>query len=155
MPINEDQILEMVEKMPAFPQSVHRILALTSNVDCSPKELVAVIEHDPILTLKVLKLVNSAYFGLSKEIDSVNRAVVFVGINTIKNLAITVATTGSLPKTNRAGINMKDFWGHSLSVGVIAKLLASDRETAGSVLSSFFVAGLLHDLGKILFQTTH
>lgn len=151
MAIEHQQLIEMVDKIPAFPESVHQVLALTASADCSPKALVAVIERDPILTLKVLKLVNSAFFGLSKEIDTVNRAVIYVGINTIKNLAISVATAGSLPTTNKAGLNMNDFWKHSLSVGVIAKLLAANRDIKGADLSSFFVAGLLHDIGKILF----
>ncbi len=151
MPIEHEQLIEMVDKIPAFPHSVHQVLALTASADCAPKELVSVIECDPILTLKVLKLVNSAFFGLSKEIDSVNRAVIYVGINTIKNLAISVATAGALPTSNKAGLDMNQFWNHSLSVGVIAKQLASNRDVKGSDVSSYFVAGLLHDIGKILF----
>ena len=151
MPITNEQLIAMVDRIPAFPQSVHRILALTASADCSPKDLVAVIERDPILTIKVLKLVNSAFFGLSKEIDSVNRAVIYVGFNTIKNVAISVASAGALPRTNKAGLKMNDFWNHSLAVGVIAKLLAANRDIQGSEVSSFFVAGLLHDIGKILF----
>ncbi len=151
MPINRDQLIEMVDKIPTFQESVHRILALTASADCSPKDLVQVIEHDPILTIKVLKLVNSAYFGLSQEVTSVNHAVVYVGINTIKNVAISVATTGALPKTNNAGLNMNQFWAHSLAVGVIAKLLAENKGVGKNEQANYFVAGLLHDIGKVLF----
>lgn len=151
MPINHDQLIKMVEKIPTFQESVHRILALTTSADCSPKDLVQVIEYDPILTMKVLKLVNSAYFGLSQEVISVNHAVVYVGINTIKNVAISVATTGALPKTNKAGLNMNHFWSHSLAVGVIAKLLAQNKGVGKNEQANYFVAGLLHDIGKVLF----
>ena len=151
MPINHDQLIEMVDKIPTFQESVHRILALTTSADCSPKDLVQVIEYDPILTMKVLKLVNSAYFGLSQEVISINHAVVYVGINTIKNVAISVATTGALPKTNKAGLNMNQFWAHSLAVGVIAKLLAENKGVGKNEQANYFVAGLLHDIGKVLF----
>lgn len=151
MPINHDQLINMVDKIPTFQESVHRILALTTSPDCSAKDLVQVIEHDPILTIKVLKLVNSAYFGLSQEVTSVNHSVVYVGINTIKNVAISVATTGALPKTNKAGLNMNRFWEHSLAVGVIAKLLAENKGVGKNEQANYFVAGLLHDIGKVLF----
>ncbi len=151
MPINHDQLIEMVDKIPTFQESVHRILSLTTSADCSAKDLVQVIEHDPILTIKVLKLVNSAYFGLSQEVTSVNHSVVYVGINTIKNVAISVATTGALPKTNEAGLNMNEFWSHSLAVGVIAKLLSENKGIGKNEQANYFVAGLLHDIGKVLF----
>lgn len=151
MPINRDQLIDMVDKIPTFQESVHRILALTTSPDCSAKDLVQVIEHDPILTIKVLKLVNSAYFGLSQEVTSVNHSVVYVGINTIKNVAISVATTGALPKTNKAGLNMNRFWEHSLAVGVIAKLLADNKGVGKNEQANYFVGGLLHDIGKVLF----
>jgi len=151
MPINHDQLIDMVDKIPTFQESVHRILALTTSPDCSAKDLVQVIEHDPILTIKVLKLVNSAYFGLSQEVTSVNHSVVYVGINTIKNVAISVATTGALPKSNKAGLNMNRFWEHSLAVGVIAKLLAENKGVGKNEQANYFVAGLLHDIGKVLF----
>lgn len=151
MPINHDQLIKMVDKIPTFQESVHRILALTASPDCSAKDLVQVIEHDPILTIKVLKLVNSAYFGLSQEVTSVNHSVVYVGINTIKNVAISVATTGALPKTNSAGLDMNRFWQHSLAVGVIAKLLAEHKGVGRNEQANYFVGGLLHDIGKVLF----
>lgn len=151
MPINHDQLIDMVDKIPTFQESVHRILALTTSPDCSAKDLVQVIEHDPILTIRVLKLVNSAYFGLSQEVTSVNHSVVYVGINTIKNVAISVATTGALPKTNKAGLNMNVFWQHSLTVGVIAKLLAENKGVGKNEQANYFVGGLLHDIGKVLF----
>lgn len=150
MAIDKDQILSMVDKVPAFPQSVHKILELTSSADCSPKELIQIIEHDPILTAKVLKLVNSAYFGLSRKVTSVNHAVVYIGINTIKNVAISVATSGVLPKENKAGLDMDAFWLHSLTVGVIARMLAKKISIPKNEQANYFVAGLLHDIGKVI-----
>ncbi|MCP5160319.1 MAG: HDOD domain-containing protein [Hahellaceae bacterium] len=150
MPIDQSKLTRLVETLPAFPESAQKIIALTSRVDCSPKQLVKIIEHDPVLTMKVLKLVNSAYFGLSREVKSVNHAVVYVGINTIKNLAISVATTGTLPKQNAAGLDTRALWYHSLKVGVLAKILAEEHGTPSTQTVNYFVGGLLHDIGRLL-----
>ena len=145
------RLITMVDKMPAFPQAVSRIMELTSSATCAPKDLVKVIEHDPVMTMKILKLVNSAYFGLSRTINSINHGVVFIGINTIKNLALSIAAMGVLPKKNAAGLDMNQFLLHSLGVASIAKLLAQRLGVADKDATDYFVAGLLHDFGKVVF----
>ncbi|MFT4925070.1 MAG: HD-like signal output (HDOD) protein [Phenylobacterium sp.] len=151
MALNKKKLLEIVDSIPAFPQSVNQVIALTSSADCPPKKLVGVISSDPILTLKVLKVVNSAYFGLAKEVTSVQHSVVYVGLNTIKNVAISVAMSGVLPKDNDAGLDMEAFWRNSLAVGVIAKMLADKHRVPQNEQADYFVAGLLHNIGKVLF----
>ncbi|MBF0255974.1 MAG: HDOD domain-containing protein [Gammaproteobacteria bacterium] len=143
------ELLKMVERMPAFPQGVTRVLELTARADCSPKELVKVIEHDPVMTMKILKLVNSAFFGLARPINSINHGVVYVGINTIKNLALTIAAIGMLPQRNAAGFDMNRFLMHSLGVAGISKKLASILKVADKDAADYFIAGLLHDFGKV------
>ncbi len=144
-------LLEIVEKMPAFPRSVHRVLELTSDIDSDPKDLVEVIEHDPILIMKILKLVNSPYFGLSQKIASVNHAVIYIGINAVKNLALSIATLGVLPRTNNAGFDMEAFLLHSLSTAIIARIFARKLKIQEREEFDFFLSGLLHDFGKIIF----
>jgi HD-like signal output (HDOD) protein len=144
-------LLEIVEKMPAFPRSVHRVIELTSDINSNPKELVEVIEHDPILIMKILKLVNSPYFGLAQKITSVNHAVVYIGINTVKNLALSMATLGVLPRTNNAGFDMNAFLLHSLSTAIIARIFARKLKIQEREEFDFFLSGLIHDFGKIIF----
>lgn len=144
-------LLEIVEKMPAFPRSVHRVIELTSDINSDPRDLVEVIEHDPILIMKILKLVNSSYFGLAQKITSVNHAVVYIGINTVKNLALSTATLGVLPRTNNAGFDMDAFLLHSLSTAIIARIFARKLKIQEREGFDFFLAGLLHDFGKIVF----
>src|ERR1035437_1151040 len=103
----------MVEKMPAFTQNVLRVIELTSDINSDPKDLVEVIQCDPILMMRILKLVNSPYFGLAQKISSINHAVVYIGINTVKNLALSTAIIGVLPRTNAAGFDMDGFLRHS------------------------------------------
>jgi HD-like signal output (HDOD) protein len=144
-------LLEIVEKMPAFPQSVHRVIELTSDINSDPRALVEVIEHDPILIMKILKMVNSPYFGLAEKITSVNHAVVYIGINTVKNLALSTATLGVLPRTNKAGFDMDAFLLHSLSTAIIARIIARKLKVPEKEAFDFFLSGLLHDFGKIVF----
>jgi len=150
MVIDPKNLAELIDKLPAFPASVSKILQLTADEDLDTSDLVDVVELDMVMTARVLKLVNSAMFGLSGEMTSVKHAVVYVGSDTIKNLAISIATAGSLPKTNKAGLDMDAFWLQSLSVGVIAKLLAERENLTVFESADYFVAGLLHNIGKIV-----
>ncbi len=153
---DHEQLLEMVDRMPAFSSSVTRILQLSSDINFSPKELVEAIDHDPVMTIKILKLVNSAYFSLSKEITSIKQSVVFLGINTIKNLAITIAAMGMLPEKNSQYFDSSDFLLHSLGTATVARLLSLQLGVSSKVSSDYFVAGLLHDFGKVvLMQYRH
>jgi len=141
----------MVDQMPAFSRSVHRVMELASNINCDPKELVEVIEHDPVLILKILKVVNSAYFSPAQKITSVNHAVVYIGLNTVKNLAMSTATIGVLPRKNKAGFDMDAFLLHSLATATIARLFAGKLGIPVKESFDYFLSGLLHDFGKAVF----
>jgi HD-like signal output (HDOD) protein len=150
MAIDHKQIAALFHKLPAFPESVTKILQLTAKEDTDTQELVAVIERDMVMTARVLRLVNSPLFRLEREVISVQHAVVYVGIDLIKNLAISIASAGSLPKSNKAGLNMEEFWLQSLSVGVISKLIAKRQGIPEFNSADYFVSGLLHNIGKIV-----
>jgi putative nucleotidyltransferase with HDIG domain len=138
-----------VEGMPAFPKSVQRILELTRDVNSTPKDLVDVIDKDPVVTVKILKVVNSAYYSLPKQITSIGHAVVYLGFNTIKNLALSIAAIGMMPKDNASGFDVQQYLLHSLSTAGLAKQLALKLDDADPM--DCFIAGLLHDFGKVVF----
>lgn len=138
-----------VDGMPAFPKSVQRILELTRDVNSTPKDLVDVIDKDPVVTVKILKAVNSAYYSLPRQITSVSHAVVFLGFNTIKNLALSIAAVGVLPKDNASGFDAQQYLLHSLATAGLAKHLAQRNGRADP--TDCFIAGLLHDFGKVVF----
>jgi len=139
-----------IRQLPPFPATVNKVMEICRDVNMSPTDLTKVISLDPVLTGKVMQLVNSAYFGLSREIISPVRAVVMLGMNTVKNLVLgaTVMSAFGASKNFRA-LNMDMFWKHSLGVGVIAKLIAQKRNINNKLLEGYFIAGLLHDIGKI------
>jgi putative nucleotidyltransferase with HDIG domain len=140
-----------VEKMPAFPKSVQRILELTRDVNCSPKELVMVIEKDPVMTMKLLRILNSAYYSFPKQITSVNQSVVYLGLNTVKNMALSFAAMGSLPKHNAAGFDVQSYLLHSLTTASLARTLCQKYSHDDTDPADCYIAGLLHDFGKVVF----
>jgi putative nucleotidyltransferase with HDIG domain len=143
------KLMAAVDGMPAFPKSVQSILELTRDVNCAAKDLVQVIDKDPVVTVKILKVVNSAYYSLPKQITSISHAVVYLGFNTIKNVALSIAAIGMLPKDNAAGFDGQQYLVHSLATASIAKLLAARVDNADPM--DCFIAGLLHDFGKVVF----
>jgi len=145
-----DQLAIWVDQMPAFSASVTRVLELTSDINVSAKELVQVINHDPVMTVKILKLVNSAYFGLSRQITDINQGVVYVGFNTIKNIALTIAAIGVLPTSTKGGLDMGQFLLHSIGTATIAHLLSHRLGVDSREATDYFVGGLLHDFGKTI-----
>ena len=140
-----------VERMPAFPRSVQKILELTRNINCLPKDLVGVVEKDPVMTMKILKVINSAYYGLPAKITSVSQSVVYLGINTIKNLALGFAAVGILPRMNAAGFDIQRYLLHSLVVAGTARQLATQFARGEVDPGDCYIAGLLHDFGKVVF----
>ena len=136
--------------MPAFPIAVQRILELTSDINCNPRDLVEVLDHDPILTLKILKVANSAYFGVATEIVSVRHAVVYLGLNTVKHIGVSIAAVGVMPTSTPGGVCLDSFLIHALRTAVIAKKLAGRLGVSPIHCQNHFVAGLLHDIGQIV-----
>ena len=153
--VEKENLERLVDELPAFPQSVQLVLNMTSDANCDPRELVRVVEHDPVLTGRVLKVVNSAYFGLSTQIASVKHAVVYIGLNTIKHLALSIAAVGSLPKANNDGVSTDSFLLDSLAVGAVARILASRCGFTVRQSDDFFVAGLVHNIGELVLSLNH
>jgi putative nucleotidyltransferase with HDIG domain len=146
--------LQPIEKymnnMPSLPTTVSKVLEICNNPNLSPADLNRVISLDPVLVGRVLKLINSAYYGFGQKVTSLVRAIIMLGINTVKNLALSAAVLGTLSAKNQyQSLNMEGFWRHSLCVGVTAKMIAKKRNVDQKQWEEYFTAGLLHDIGKI------
>jgi putative nucleotidyltransferase with HDIG domain len=147
-----DKIRVFVDKMPSLSTTVGKVLEICSRPDTAPNDLNKVISLDPVLTGQVLKLINSAYYSLMNKVTSLTRAIIMLGLNTVKNLALSTAIIRCVGQAKKSkALPIKDFWVHSIGVGVMAKLLAIECGLPLADREEYFVAGLLHDLGKIPF----
>lgn len=143
-------IRKYIERMPSLSTTVTKVLEICNRPNTSPNDLNRVISLDPVLTGQVLKLINSAYYSLPNQISSLTRAIIMLGLNTVKNLALSTAILGTVGRQEAfQSLAMDDFWTHSLCVGVTAKALAIRHGAVREQQEEYFVAGLLHDLGKI------
>jgi putative nucleotidyltransferase with HDIG domain len=140
-----------IDKMPPLPTSIGKILEICQSPNAQPADLNKVISLDPVLLARVMKLINSAYYGLSQEVTSLVRAIIMLGLNTVKNLALSTAVLGTInaERSKDAALNLEGFWLHSICVGVTAKLIAKKRSISPLDLENYFFCGLLHDIGKI------
>ena len=145
-----EKIRLFVDKMPSLSTTVSKVLEICSRPDTVPNDLNRVIALDPVLAGQVLKLINSAYYSLMNKVTSLTRAIIMLGLNTVKNLALSTAIIRSVSQAKKSrALPIRAFWAHSIAVGVMAKLLAAGRGLALAEREEYFVAGLLHDLGKI------
>ncbi len=144
------RIRNYIDRMPSLSTTVTKVLDVCNRPNTSANDLNRVISLDPVLTGQVLKLINSAYYSLPNQITSLARAIIMLGLNTVKNLALSTAIIGSMGKEKMSrGLPMDTFWTHSLCVGVTSKAMAAKNGIPVSLREEYFVAGLLHDLGKI------
>lgn len=142
-----------ISKLPPLPVTVTKVMEICNSANASPQDLNRVISLDPVLMGQILKLINSAYYGLANEIVSLVHAIIMLGINTVKNLALGTAVLNTLGRQRGKGpMDMELFWRHSLTVGVTAKLIGSELGVSKANVEEYFISGLLHDIGKIAFN---
>jgi len=146
-------IERIIDSMPSLPITVAKITEITKNPSSTPADLNKGITLDPVLTAKVLKLVNSAYYGLSNSVTSIVKAIILLGLNTIKNLAVSTAVLGTMKmKGKTSTLDMDSFWRHCLAVGVTSRSIAAKIGIDSKLREEFFIAGMLHDIGKIVLN---
>jgi putative nucleotidyltransferase with HDIG domain len=146
-----DQILHKVQSIPSLPAAVTRLCQLAQDPEADSNEIVRVISTDEVLTSRILRAANSAYYGLSQRISTVSQAVVILGLQAVRNLALGVTVFGIRLGADPKGLlSRENLWRHSLAVAIAAREVSSclgeeDIEEA-------FTAGFLHDLGKVVLM---
>jgi len=144
------KIESYIREIPSLPVSARKVMEICKNPSASPMDLNQVISLDPVLTGRLLQLINSAYYGLNNRITSLIKAITMLGINTVKNLTLSTAILSTMPKNKKLhGLDMDGFWRHCLCVGVTSKLIAVKQGVDSKYQQEYFTAGLLHDIGKV------
>lgn len=142
-----DYLLDEIITLPSQPQTLARITKLVDDSDCSLADVAKVISADPSIALKSLRLVNSAHYGLRNKVVSVEHAVMLLGLKVIRNLVLTATVFETFAKGATSLLH------HSVACGVAMRVVVETRdiELPGDAEDTF-VYGLLHDIGKIVFQ---
>ena len=150
--IDEKSVWRIIDKVTALPTVPHVLLhvnKMLQNEDVSVKEMANIIESDQVITSRILKLVNSAFYGFRSRIVEIPQAVMILGFNTVRNAVAAVSLIDLFHmKEKYDGFDIQDLWKHSISVAVTSKCLA--QSTRLPIPDDCFVAGLLHDIGKLV-----
>ncbi|MBY0307592.1 MAG: HDOD domain-containing protein, partial [Phycisphaerales bacterium] len=141
-----DRVLKC-DRLPSMPAVAMRVIELTSSNRSSMREIAEVITNDQGLSGKVLKTVNSSFYGLSEPCTTINQSIVMLGLNAVKTLALGFSLVASLTRNNRAGFDYKSYWRRGLLTGVAAKCIAAETRIGHD--EECFLAGLLQDVGMV------
>jgi putative nucleotidyltransferase with HDIG domain len=153
-------ILQQLDQLPTLPTVAVRVLEMTAQPRTAAKDVVTLIESDPSLTSRILRIVHRADGGLRSDINSIERAVVFLGFEAVRNAALAVGVYETFgPESSEVGhvprrFDRTEFWKHCIAVACMSELIAEQLKAehgkaSGVETSDAFVGGLLHDIGKV------
>ena len=139
-------IVGRLDALPSVPQTYMALTAAVARDDVGPGELAAIIESDPAMTVKVLQLVNSAYFGLAHSVTSIQQAITYLGVDLLKGLVLTAHVFEAMNSTPARLLSLDELREHSMKTGRLAQRLVADPKAAQEA----FTAAIVHDIGKIV-----
>ena len=146
-------LISQVGKLPSLPSTYARLQKAIATPDVEINDLAEIITQDIAMTAKVLQLVNSSFFGIYSRVDSPGRAVTLLGLDTIKVLVLGLEIFSQI-KVPEQVFHVDSLWEHSLMVGKIAKDIAAGQTNEKEFISDTFLAGTLHDLGKLVLLSS-
>ena len=144
-------IIMTTRDLPAMPQVASKVLELSSDPNTSAIQLQQIISDDQAMTARILKIANSAMYSCSRKVKTLTEAIVMLGFNSIRSLVVTSAAR-NLYNTRNATTGLKErlLWEHSIGVAFACRLLVQDR--IPSLAEEAFLAGLMHDIGKLVLN---
>jgi len=147
------ELVSKMDRLPSMPALYVELIEMLRNPQIGLDEVGAVVAKDMAMTAKILKLVNSAYFGLGRQISSAVEAVSYLGLETIKSLVLCVHAFSQFSTAPAGTSFMDELWAHSQTTAGLAKEIARRENTGAKIEEEAFVAGLLHDTGKLVLAS--
>lgn len=144
-----DSLIQQSNDLCSLPEVYHQVSALLDDELSTPMQISAVILNDPAIAARVLKTVNSAFYGFPRQIATIEQAVSLMGRNPLRNLLTTVVATRVLVQLSSANFDMVKFWKHSIRTALIARNSYA-RLTSLEQAEPLFIAGLVHDIGHLI-----
>lgn len=147
--LSAEQIIDKFQDSKTLPQVAIKVTQLVNDKNSTMRDFEEIIQLDPILVSRLLRLVNSPYFGLSSKVESISKAVVFVGMKNLRNLVAIEAMRGMFKDTGDATeFSRRDLWLHSATVAILAGMIG--KRIFGDAREDLFLAGIIHDIGLIV-----
>jgi putative nucleotidyltransferase with HDIG domain len=145
-----EKILKNVKDAPTLPTVYSALCDAMANPQATANDVAKIVSMDQASTIKILRIANSSFFGFSGRIENIQRAIVILGFNEVRNLIMASSVMKMFSgKESSTGFKPGDFWAHSLSVGLLARAIGKLAKCVN--VENFFVAGILHDIGKLYF----
>lgn len=144
---NTDAVLKTIKELPPLPLVVQKLLQVMEDPNSSADDISQVLNSDQAMASKVLKLVNSSFYGLSGKVTTVPRAIVILGLSSIRNLALGLGVAKVMSRAGNGDLQSR-FWEHSIAAAAACEMVA--RHTQKIIPEEGFVAGLLHDIGHLI-----
>lgn len=141
-------VLEKLNDIPTLPVVAMRVTELINDPNSSSGDIADVLKKDQVLTAKVLKLINSPYYGIPGEVTDVQRALAYLGFNTLAQLVLSISVISVFSGNNNTKFSLQAFWKHALGTAVTSEVIA--RKIGYEKPEECFTCGLLHDIGKIV-----
>ena len=146
--MSPQELVKGVVRLVSLPEVCTRVNEMVDDPHATFSDIGAVISQDTALTARLLRIVNSAFYGITVRIETVSRAITIIGARELRDLMIATSAVKLFDKIPNDLIDMTTFWRHSVYCGVVARLLASRCDVLHS--ERLFVAGLLHDVGSLI-----
>lgn len=143
-----DRMIEASANLVSLPDVFHRINAAVEHPFSTLDQIAAIIMEDPGLTARLLKIANSSFYSLPHPVETISRALTVVGTRQLRDLVMATVAVNQFNGVPDNLLNISDFWRHSIACGLAARVIATYRREAN--VESFYVAGLLHDVGRLL-----
>jgi len=143
-----EKLIERSGKLGSLPAIVYKVFEVMDEPKSTATKIGKVINEDPALTARLLKLVNSPFYGFSAKVDTVYRAVALIGHKELRSVVVAASAMNVFEGIPSELVSMEDFWKRSLAIAVTARVLAAFKRETG--IERFFIAGLLHDIGSLL-----
>ncbi|PID28365.1 MAG: hypothetical protein CSB55_05195 [Candidatus Cloacimonadota bacterium] len=147
--ISVRQKLQKIDNLPTLPAVAGRLLEILSSDNTSMSQIADILATDPSLTGRVLKVSNSAYFGVTKKIDTIRLALVVLGMKEINNILLSISLFKTFDGVGK-NFDLKEFWLHSIAVGYLSQYIF--KHFGISSHGEEFTAGLIHQIGKIILE---
>ncbi len=143
-----EELFQEGTKLPSLPEVFYRLKEAVDDPDFTFEEISEIVLKEPGLSARLLKIVNSAFYGFPQKVETISHAIGIIGIQELRDLVFSTTIMGSFKGIPKDAINMESYWKHNLACGVTGKLLARHLEILD--YERVFVAGLLHDIGRLL-----